>query len=338
MLNKNSEKYFLIIVTLSLVSLSFFILKEILSILIYAALLSYLLNPLYKFFQTKIENKNLCSILTIVVSIIGFIIPSFFLGYFFLLEGIKTTLNYQKYLENPTLLEDTISIFLSNFFGTTIEIPSFQNFILQIFSYFINLFQNIMINLPKIFFLTFVVFFVVYYILLYKEKIKKFISETIPLSIKKQKEVKNRLTNDMKVLFRGYFLTSLVQTIVSVIGYLIFDVENILIVTILTFILSILPYIGPALVWILLSFYFILSSDYINGFGLALYGIFIISSVDNFLRPYLMSSKDFLSPPFVFIGIIGGILIFGVSGIIIGPLVFSITTLFLKYMKEHYGI
>ena len=336
--NKNFEKYFLISITLVFLVLSFLMLKEILSILIYAFLIAYLLKPLYSFFQNKIENKNLCSVLTVLTTIIGVIIPLFFLLYFLLLGAIKTIFDYREYIDDPKLMESQIENFISNFIGiSNITISSLQNSIIKIFSYFVSIFEGVIVDVPRVIFLTLIVFFMVYYILLYDIQIKNFIKDTIPLSQKKQKEIIDKILLDMKVLFKGYFLTALLQTIVGVLGYIIFGVENLLLISFLTFILSILPYVGPALVWICLSFYFIVIGDYVNGFGLFLYGLLVISSVDNFVRPYLMSSKEFLPPPFVFIGIIGGILLFGISGIIIGPLIFSITGLFLKYTKEHYG-
>ena len=73
-----------------------------------------------------------------------------------------------------------------------------------------------------------------------------------------------------------------------------------------------------------------------GGIALFLYGVFIISTIDNFVRPVLMSDKDTLSPPVVFIGFLGGFITFGISGIFLGPIIISVTITLLKYLREYY--
>jgi predicted PurR-regulated permease PerM len=98
-----------------------------------------------------------------------------------------------------------------------------------------------------------------------------------------------------------------------------------------------IPYLGTPIIWVPISIYLILSGDLFGGFGLLIYGILIISTVDNFLRPILMSDKETISPPLVFVGFMGGLFSFGISGIILGPIIISITAIFLRYLKENYA-
>ena len=74
----------------------------------------------------------------------------------------------------------------------------------------------------------------------------------------------------------------------------------------------------------------------LGGFWLLIYGSLVINLVDNFARPILMSDKDTISPALVFIGFIGGLIAFGISGIILGPLIIATTSILVKYLKEAY--
>ena len=112
----------------------------------------------------------------------------------------------------------------------------------------------------------------------------------------------------------------------------------ILIITFLTLITSLIPYLGSPLVWVPVSFYMIIIGDTFGGLAILLYGTFVISMIDNFVRPVLMSDKETISPPLVFIGFVGGLFAFGITGIILGPIIISITFIFLKYVKEYYSI
>ena len=141
----------------------------------------------------------------------------------------------------------------------------------------------------------------------------------------------------MKVLFKGYFLTGLIQTFVAAIFYIIFGAPNVLILIFLTFIASLIPYIGTPLIWVPLGLYMIFTGD-LGGYGILIAGTLVISTIDNFIRPILMSDKDTIAPPLVFIGFIGGLFAFGIEGIILGPIIISITSILLRYLKEFYEI
>jgi len=101
---------------------------------------------------------------------------------------------------------------------------------------------------------------------------------------------------------------------------------------------SLIPYLGTPLIWVPIGLYMIISGNEFGGIGLLIYGSLIISMIDNFLRPILMSAKDTISPPLVFIGFIGGMYSFGIGGIIIGPIIISITSILLRYIKEHFEL
>ena len=105
----------------------------------------------------------------------------------------------------------------------------------------------------------------------------------------------------------------------------------------LTFIASLIPYIGTPLIWVPLGLYMIFTGD-LGGYGILIAGTLVISTIDNFIRPILMSDKDTIAPPLVFIGFIGGLFAFGIEGIILGPIIISITSILLRYLKEFYEI
>ena len=335
---KIEESLFIKITTLFFILLSFYLLKDLLIIIISSFIISYLLFPLYEYMTTKLKNKSLASILTIFITTFGLFIPLFFIFYFLFSNIIKGILQYQQYLSNPIPLNNELSIFLKDFLGIeTLNPESLTQIVLELFSSILELFQSFVSNLPKSLFLSFIILFLVYYILVDYKKIGTFFRETIPVSIKKQNEIIANLFLNLKVLFIGYFLTSIIQTILAIIGYLIFGIDNILLWGFLTFILAILPYVGTIFIWGPISFYLIIIGDYTNGIGLIIYGLFIISSIDKILRPILMSGKDTLSPPFVFVGIIGGLFTFGIIGLILGPIILSLTLLFLSYIKKYYS-
>ncbi len=94
--------------------------------------------------------------------------------------------------------------------------------------------------------------------------------------------------------------------------------------------LSFIPIGGTALIWAPASLLFIIQGNFFKGIILILFGVFVISMVDNFLRPKLISSKTNIHPLLLFFSVLGGIQAFGMIGLVAGPL---ITTLCLTLIE-----
>lgn len=333
---KGTERNFIFFLSILFVGLTLFVLKDILSIIIYAGILSYFLYPLHKYFLEKTNKNPLASILTITTATIGFLLPLTLLFLFLVLSLLKLVAKYQEYIKNPDLLNAALYSTLETITNSSILSSfDFSNSLSSLVTLIIDYAESIFSSIPSAPFSLFVILFITYYILIHNKTIFKTVNHYLPLSLKKQNEILNNIQKNIKVLFRGYFLTGLIQTLVAVFGYIIFGVENILIITFLTFITSLIPYLGSPMIWVPVGFFMVLTGDTVGGIGLLMYGVLVISMVDNIIRPKLMSSKDTISPPLVFIGFIGGMLAFGLEGIILGPIIISITTILLKYLSEN---
>jgi len=73
-----------------------------------------------------------------------------------------------------------------------------------------------------------------------------------------------------------------------------------------------------------------------KGIGLLLYGFFIISGIDNVLKPMLIGGRAGIHPVLILIGVLGGLAVFGVAGFIIGPLVLAVFKVFLDIYQREY--
>lgn len=116
----------------------------------------------------------------------------------------------------------------------------------------------------------------------------------------------------------GLVGTAAAQALVALIGFLIAGVPGALLLTAATFFLSMIPF-GPVFVWGGAAYW--LNAQGQTGWAIfmLLYGIFVISSVDNFVKPWLISRGASLSLLIVALGVVGGALAFGFIGIFLGP-------------------
>ena len=116
----------------------------------------------------------------------------------------------------------------------------------------------------------------------------------------------------------GIFGTALAQALVAWIGFLIADVPGAFLLGAATFFLSVVP-VGPPLIWGGATFWLVNQGSIGWAIFMALWGFFAISSIDNFVKPYLISLGSGLPLLPIVLGVFGGIVAFGFIGIFIGP-------------------
>src|SRR5690606_3913156 len=113
------------------------------------------------------------------------------------------------------------------------------------------------------------------------------------------------------------------QSLIAILGYWIFGVDEFLIWGLLTGICSLLPVIGTMIIWVPIVIYMIATGDVGKGIGLALYCAIIVSNIDNVLRFTVMKKIGDVHPLITVFGVIIGLQMFGIMGLIFGPLLLS---------------
>lgn len=116
----------------------------------------------------------------------------------------------------------------------------------------------------------------------------------------------------------GIFGTAAAQALVAWIGFLIAGVPGASVLGVATFFLSMIP-IGPPLIWGGAAIWLVNRGSIGWAIFMVLWGVFAISSIDNFLKPYLISRGSGLPLLLIVLGVFGGIVAFGFIGIFIGP-------------------
>jgi predicted PurR-regulated permease PerM len=102
-------------------------------------------------------------------------------------------------------------------------------------------------------------------------------------------------------------------------------------------VMSFLPLFGTFSIWGPAAAYLIIQGSVMKGVILLLYGVFIISIVDNILRPIIISGRTKMPTLAVFFSVLGGIKFFGLIGFIMGPLVLALFVSVFEIFKHRGG-
>ncbi len=148
------------------------------------------------------------------------------------------------------------------------------------------------------------------------------------------KQVLETIDNTVTGVIHGIFGTALAQALVAVAGFLIAGVPAAFLLAVATFFLSIIP-VGPPLVWGGATLWLIYNGQLGWAIFMALWGVLAISTIDNFVKPYLISRSSKLPLLLIVLGVFGGVIAFGFIGLFIGPPVLAIGLTLVQLWISH---
>jgi predicted PurR-regulated permease PerM len=121
----------------------------------------------------------------------------------------------------------------------------------------------------------------------------------------------------------GILGTAIAQALVAGLGFWIAGVPGVVLLAVLTFFFAVVPF-GPPLIWVPAALWLFAQEKPGLGVFMLVWGLLGVSSVDNFLRPYLISQGSKMPFILIFCGVIGGALAFGLVGVFLGPTLLAV--------------
>ena len=121
----------------------------------------------------------------------------------------------------------------------------------------------------------------------------------------------------------GILGTALAQGVLAAIGFLIAGVPGATLLGLATFFFSVVP-VGPPLIWGSAALWLFYQGSTGMAIFMGLWGLLVISLVDNFLKPIIISRGSHLPFILVFLGVLGGVLAFGFIGVFLGPTLLAV--------------
>ncbi len=155
----------------------------------------------------------------------------------------------------------------------------------------------------------------------------------IPLEPGHEQRLLERLGGVTRAIVYGTTMTAIVQGIVLGVGFAIADLASPVVFGVLGALLAMLPLGGTALVWVPAALWLFVDGRWGYGIFMSIWGL-MLSSIDNVVKPMLISGRAPVSALVVFIGVLGGISAFGPIGIIAGPIILSLTLSLVLFAEE----
>jgi predicted PurR-regulated permease PerM len=132
----------------------------------------------------------------------------------------------------------------------------------------------------------------------------------------------------------GVLLIALIQGGLGALAFVVLRVPSPVLWGVVMSLASVIPMLGAATVWAPCTIYLVLIGSWGRAIALAAFGALVISSIDNFLRPKLVGERVRLNELVMFFSVLGGLQVFGVLGIVLGPVLFAITGSLIQAFRD----
>lgn len=147
----------------------------------------------------------------------------------------------------------------------------------------------------------------------------------LPLNADEMDYLLSRVADTIRATFLGRFVVAGAQGVVAGITFASLGISGAAVLGIMTALFAVVPSFGAFVVWLPVAIYLGITHHWLRAVILVAIGSLIISTMDNFLYPILVGNRLRLHTVPIFLSLLGGIWLFGISGLVLGPFVFTLT-------------
>ncbi|MEK7523937.1 MAG: AI-2E family transporter [Patescibacteria group bacterium] len=313
------------------ITLSFLFLGAVISpfltTLILAAVLVTGTYPLYEWILAKFKGKSRVAAATVSLAI-GIIFSVVFFFFFILLsqEAVSTYQSFDEFIRAGRLNINDLVAKISKYISippvdiTSSITQAAQSFSAVLVSQSTTLLKSIVWLILNFFLLVFAMYF------FFKDGkfIVQSLEKIIPLPAPYGFQIFQKFRQVSLAMLYGIFFTAIAQGLLGGIGLAVAGIHNpIFWGTVMGF-LGMLPIGGTGIIWLPAGLILIANDHYVSGIGLLLWGTLIVAFVDNLIKPFIISRQTKTYPLATFLVVIGGLMVFGLKGAIIAPMVLAV--------------
>jgi predicted PurR-regulated permease PerM len=309
----------------------------------WAAVIAGVFRPFYRWINGKLNRPNLSTAILFVLIALIILLPAGVVGTLVFNESVQiyTGLSpdakqmdksIQKFIN--TIADNSIShMFHINkafLIAKTTEVA--QSITNYIFVHLTQLTQNTLGLLVKFAIMLYTLFFFV-------RDGGQFLQtgmKVLSLGMGRERFLYERFMTTARATLKVTLIIGGIQGILGGIVFFVTGVEGALIWGLLMILMAIVPVVGCSIIWVPAGILMLLYGHIWEGILILAVGTFVISTVDNLLRPILLGKDVEMHPLLIFLSTLGGIILFGFSGFVIGPVVTSLLIALWQMYQEFY--
>jgi len=329
-MNKESfSRVFVILLLIFISALFVSMIRTFLMTILLAAIFSGISQPLYnrilKAFRGRKALASLCTLLILLIVVVGPLL--FFLGVL-AAQAVQISQTVGPWIQKQINEPDKITELLDSVPALQ-ELEPYRVQILTKLGQLVGATGNFLVSglsattkgTVAFFFQFFILLYTMFFFLSDGGKLLDRMLYYVPLPDEDERRMVDKFVSVTRATLKGTMIIGIVQGGLAGIGFAIAGIGGAVFWGTIMTVLSVIPGIGAALVWVPAVIYLGVTGHVFAGVVLALYCGLIVGTADNFLRPRLVGRDVKMNDLMILFGTLGGILLFGVAGFIIGPII-----------------
>lgn len=326
--NHQQRNRIVLIILIVLGGFLLFSLRTIAGALLSTLVLYTIFRPLYLFLTNHWRwNRILTAITIIISSLVIIVLP-------FLALSIMVINKISSFQQNPEQIQILLNRFEA-YVGSTFNIPhSIEKIVSRLNTYAAELFPAVIGGAADLVLGILVMYFLLYFMYTQHEAFEKGLMKYAPFKQKDAVKFGTELRNITYSNVLGQGFIALVQGSLLSLGFIIFGIPDAIFWGVIATFLSFLPVVGAPFIFVPAALIQLSSGNTTAGWGILLWGFILIINIDNVIRMLIAKRIANIHPIITIIGVIIGIPVFGILGLVFGPLLLSYFILTLKIYEN----
>ncbi len=329
-MNKEAiNKWVLLLLVLFISALFLSMIRQFLMAIFLAGIFSALSYPLYRRFEKWFNGRrSLASIATILLIVFVVLLPLGGLLGIVTAQAIKVGEAVKPWVAQQLSQPDAISDALKSlpFYD---KIEPYRSLILtktgqlvgHISGFLINRLRSVTLGTVNFIFMLFIMLYTMFFFLMDGQKLIDKIRYYLPLKDHDERLILNKFTSVTRATLKGTAVIGILQGGLAGMAFAVVGIDSAVFWGTIMAVLSFIPGIGTALVWGPAVIILAATGHPAKAIGLGVFCAAVIGSIDNLLRPILVGRDTQMHELMILFGTLGGIIMFGVVGVIIGPII-----------------
>ena len=299
--------------------------------LAWALALAVLFVPLHRWLESKIKSPNLAAMISVLVVIVIVVVPVTFVMDRIIGEAARGAETVRTLVESGawrrTFESYPVLAPVGQWIEQQLDLPGLINtatsWLTTLGASFVqgSLLQVIGIVLT---------FYILFYFLRDRGAVLGWLRFLSPLSKADMSRVFNEVNDTVHATLYGTFVVAMVQGVLGGLMFWWLGLPTPLLWGIVMGLLAIVPVLGAFVIWVPAAIFLLLDGSEGKALLLTLWGAVVVGGIDNLLYPMLVGRRLKMHTILAFISIVGGLIVFGASGLVLGPVIFTVTRLLLE--------
>jgi predicted PurR-regulated permease PerM len=323
----NKSVLILLVIFISAVFLS--MIHQFLMAIFLAGIFTALAQPAYHRLEHLLKGRRApASLITLLLIVLLVLLPLGALIGIITAQAIKVSQSVTPWVQKKLSEPDALTQLLESI-PYHEKIEPYQDLIFTkagemvgaVSNYLIENLSSVTMGTVNFLFMALILLYSMFFFLMDGDKLLCKILYYLPLEDKDERLLLRKFTSVTRATLKGTAIIGILQGAMAGIAFAVVGIPSAIFWGAIMAVLSVIPGIGSALIWVPAAIILAAGGHYIKAIGLALFCGLVVGSLDNLLRPRLVGKDTEMHELLILFGTLGGIVMFGIAGIIIGPIV-----------------